>query len=124
MSKVLFVEIYGNLVFVMRCLYSAVSLTLVREQRFIQFLLLFIIIMIITVAVLHPPRISNHHTDDRHHDDTSMTSDSSGMTRRRKALGPADSSSERASSKLLVGFIWHYSLLPETVRNTSERLSS
>ena len=80
--------------------------------------------MIITVAELHLPRTRNHFTDGRHHDDTSMTSDSSAMTRRRMTLGPADSSSERASSKLLVGFIWRYSLLPETVRNTSERMSS
>ena len=29
--KVLFVETYANVVFVIRCLYSAVSLTLVRE---------------------------------------------------------------------------------------------
>ena len=28
-------EMYGNVVFVIRCLYSAVSLTLVKEQRFI-----------------------------------------------------------------------------------------
>ena len=57
--------------------------------------------MIITMAELLLPRIRDHFTDDRHHDDTSMTSDSSAMTRRRMALGPADSSSERASSKLL-----------------------
>ena len=31
MFTVLFVEIYVNVVFVIRCLYSAVSLTLVRE---------------------------------------------------------------------------------------------
>ena len=76
------------------------------------------------MAELHLPRIRNHFTDDRHLDDTSMTSDSSAMTRRRMALGPADSSSERASSKLLVGFIWRCSLLPETLRNTSERPGS
>ena len=29
-------EMYVNVVFVIRCLYSAVSLTLVREQRFIR----------------------------------------------------------------------------------------
>ena len=29
-------ELYVNVVFVIRCLYSAVSLTLVREQRFIR----------------------------------------------------------------------------------------
>ena len=33
--KVLFVEMFANVVFVINCLYSAVSLTLVREQRFI-----------------------------------------------------------------------------------------
>ena len=36
-------EMYGKVVFVIRCLYSAVSLTLGREQRFIR-----IIIIIIT----------------------------------------------------------------------------
>ena len=34
--KVLFVEMYVNVVFVIRCFYSAVSLILVREQRFIR----------------------------------------------------------------------------------------
>ena len=34
--KVLFAEMYVNVVFVIRCLYSAVSLTLVKEQRFIR----------------------------------------------------------------------------------------
>ena len=34
--KVLFAERYFNVVFVKRCLYSAVSLTLVKEQRFIR----------------------------------------------------------------------------------------
>ena len=29
-------EMYVSVVFVIRCLYSAVSLTLVREQRFIR----------------------------------------------------------------------------------------
>ena len=33
--KVLFAEMYVNVVFVIRCLYSAVSLTLLKEQRFI-----------------------------------------------------------------------------------------
>ena len=32
--KVLFAEMYVNVVFVIRCLYSAVSLTLAKEQRF------------------------------------------------------------------------------------------
>ena len=31
-------EMYVNVVFVLRCLYSAVSLTLVKEQRFIRIL--------------------------------------------------------------------------------------
>ena len=35
--KVLFAEMYVNVVFVIRCLYSAMSLTLVKEQRFIRF---------------------------------------------------------------------------------------
>ena len=34
--KVLFAEMYVNVVFVIRCLYSAVSLTLVKEWRFIR----------------------------------------------------------------------------------------
>ena len=34
--KVLFAEIYVNVVFVIICLYSAVSLTLVKEYRFIR----------------------------------------------------------------------------------------
>ena len=49
-TKVLFAEMYVNVVFVIISLYSAVSLTLVKEQRFIRivyyyyyFLLLFII---------------------------------------------------------------------------------
>ena len=33
--KVLFAEMYVNVVFVIRCLYSAVSLTLVKEYRLI-----------------------------------------------------------------------------------------
>ena len=33
--KVLFAEMYVHVVFVIRCLYSAVSLTLVKGQRFI-----------------------------------------------------------------------------------------
>ena len=36
-------EIYVNVVFVIRCLYSAVSLTLVKEQRFIR-----------VIIILHP----------------------------------------------------------------------
>ena len=34
--KALFAEMYVNVVFVMQCLYSAVSLTLVKEQRFVR----------------------------------------------------------------------------------------
>ena len=34
--KVLFAEMYAKVVFVIRCLYSAVSLTLVKEQHFIK----------------------------------------------------------------------------------------
>ena len=34
--KVLFAEMYVNVVFVIRCLYSVVSLTLVKEQHFIR----------------------------------------------------------------------------------------
>ena len=41
--KVLFAEMYVNVVFVIRRLYSAVSLTLVREQRFIILLLLLLL---------------------------------------------------------------------------------
>ena len=37
-------EMYVNVVFVVRCLYSAVSLTLVREQRFIRIIIVIIII--------------------------------------------------------------------------------
>ena len=34
--KVLFAELYVNVVFVIRCIYSAVSLTLIKELRFIR----------------------------------------------------------------------------------------
>ena len=37
---------YVNVVFVIRCLYSAMSLTLVREQRFIIIILIIIIIIV------------------------------------------------------------------------------
>ena len=44
-------EMYVNVVFVIRCLYSAVSLTLVKEQRFLRiyyfYFTLFIVIIII-----------------------------------------------------------------------------
>ena len=36
MVKVLFAEMYVNVDFVIRCLYSAVSLTLAKEQYFIR----------------------------------------------------------------------------------------
>ena len=45
--KVLYAEMHVNVVFVIRCLYSAVSLTLVQKWRFIR---LFIIIQ---AAVKH-----------------------------------------------------------------------
>ena len=44
--KVLFAEMYFNVVFVIRCLYSVMSLTLVKEQRFIRFIIIIIIIII------------------------------------------------------------------------------
>ena len=34
--KVLFAEMYVNVFFVIKCLYSAVSLTLAKEQQFIR----------------------------------------------------------------------------------------
>ena len=37
----MFVEIYVNVVFVMSCLYSAVCLILVREQRFIRIIIIY-----------------------------------------------------------------------------------
>ena len=40
------------MVFVIRCLYSAVSLTLVREQRFLRIIYLFIIIIITYVIYI------------------------------------------------------------------------
>ena len=38
-------EMYVNVVFVIRCLYRAVSSTLVREQRFIRIIIIIIIII-------------------------------------------------------------------------------
>ena len=38
--KVLFAEMYVNVVFVIRCLYSAVSLTLVKKYRFIRIIII------------------------------------------------------------------------------------
>ena len=40
---IFFAEMYVNLVFVIKCLYSAVSLTLVKEQRFIRIILLLLL---------------------------------------------------------------------------------
>ena len=37
-------EMYVNVVFVIRCLYSAVSLTLVKEQSYIRIIIIIIII--------------------------------------------------------------------------------
>ena len=47
---------YANVVFVIRCLYSVVCLTLVREQRFIIIIIIItiIIIIIITITKCHP----------------------------------------------------------------------
>ena len=44
-------EMYVNVLFVIRCLYSAVSLTLVKEQRFIRIIYLIIIIIIINIII-------------------------------------------------------------------------
>ena len=43
---------YVSVVFVIRCLYSAVSLTLVREQRLIRIIYLFIVVVVVVVVVL------------------------------------------------------------------------
>ena len=40
-------EMYVNVVFVIRCFYSAVSLTLVREQHFIRIIINIIIVVVI-----------------------------------------------------------------------------
>ena len=51
-----------NVVFVVRCLYSAVSLTLVREQRFLLLpLLLFIIIIYRLVSALSTDGTASGH---------------------------------------------------------------
>jgi len=42
-------EMYVNVVFVIRRLYSAVSLTLVREQRFIRIIIIIIISIVISL---------------------------------------------------------------------------
>ena len=39
-------EMYVNVVFVIRCLYSAVSLTLVKEQHFIRFIYLLLLLLL------------------------------------------------------------------------------
>ena len=44
---------YVNVVFVIRCLYSAVSLTLVKEQRFIRIIIIIIIINKIDPNILY-----------------------------------------------------------------------
>ena len=41
-----------NVVFVIRCLYSALSLTLVREQRFIVLLLLLLVLLVLVLLLL------------------------------------------------------------------------
>ena len=38
--KVSFAEMYVNVLFVIRCLYSTVSLTLVKEKRFIRIIII------------------------------------------------------------------------------------
>ena len=43
---------YVNVFFVIRCLYSAVSLTLVKEQRFIRIIIIIIIIIVVVVVVV------------------------------------------------------------------------
>ena len=40
--KALFAEMYVNVVFVIICLYSAVSLTLVKEERLIRIIIIII----------------------------------------------------------------------------------
>ena len=48
-------EMYVNVVFVMRCLYSAVSLTLVREQHLIRIIIIYYYInnnIIINVIII------------------------------------------------------------------------
>ena len=44
--KVLFAEMYVTVVFVIRCLYTAVTLTLVKEQRFIRIIYHYLFIII------------------------------------------------------------------------------
>ena len=42
---------YVSVVFVIRCLYSTVSLTLVKELRFIRIIIIVIIIIIIPILI-------------------------------------------------------------------------
>ena len=44
-------EMYVHVVFVIRCLYSAVSLTLVKEQRFIRMMMMMMLMMTVHVEV-------------------------------------------------------------------------
>ena len=43
----MFAEMYVNVVFVIRCLYSAVSLTLVKEQGLIRFFILLLLVVLV-----------------------------------------------------------------------------
>ena len=43
---------YVNVAFVIRCVYSAVSLTLVKEQRFIRIIIINIIIININIIII------------------------------------------------------------------------
>ena len=43
---------YVNVFFVKRCLYSAVSLTLVKEQCFIRIIMIIIMMMIIIIIII------------------------------------------------------------------------
>ena len=53
--KVLFSEIYVNLVFVIRCLYSAVSLTLVKESRFTRIIIYYYYLQFVLNKFLFKP---------------------------------------------------------------------
>ena len=44
---------YANVVFVIRCLYSVVSLTLVEEQHFIRIIIIIVIIIIIIIFIYY-----------------------------------------------------------------------
>ena len=44
-------EMYVNVVFVMRRLYSAVSLSLFREQRFIRIIIIILVVVVIIIIV-------------------------------------------------------------------------